>query len=239
MNKDDFRILKEICGLHSQLIELRSQIKAEESRIQKIEDLRKDARDSLLDLQTQHKEKSQILAQTESKIDQLQKKLLQSQDALDKAVNEKAALSSQKQLDVFREELAIEEETAFELMEEIDNFEEFKKDKETFLEGSSKSLSNIKVEVEENTDPLFKKIQITEERIKLLNQSLDQPTISRLDKLLVKKLKHGPLTRIENSACHICGYTVNATDRDQIEKSLLLKSCGSCTRIFIPNTTLY
>lgn len=239
MNKEDFRILKEICGLHSKVESLRQKVNSERTRITKIEDLRLSARESLTEANSQLSEKSQELAQNEIRIEQLQKKIIQSQDALDKAVNEKAALSSQKQLEVFNENLAQEEEMAFKIMEEIESLETLKNDKNTFLAGSEKSLKDIQEEVGNNNAPTIKEIDITKERINLLNQDLDQATLLRLEKLLAKNLKHGPLTKIENSACYICGYSVNATDRDQIEKNLLLKTCGSCSRIFIPNTSLY
>lgn len=239
MNKEDFRILKEISGLHGKVLSLTEKIELENSRISKIENLRLEANEALNEANNQLKLKNQELAQNENNIELLNKKITQSQDALDKAVNEKAATSSQKQLDVFKENLATVEEVAFGIMEEVDLLEQTISDKKSFLAGSEKSLEEIKKEVETNNTPTLKEVEITKERISLLNQGMEPATVSRLEKLLVKNLKHGPLTKIEESACYICGYTVNATDRDQIEKKLMLKSCGSCSRIFIPNTTLY
>lgn len=239
MNKEDFRILKEVCGLHQKADELSKAVDVEQSRISKIETLRIEANKDLADATQSLVENSKNLLNVENKTEDLNKKILQGEQALNNATSEKQLSSSQMQLNSFKSELDNFENEAFNLLEISEELQERIDEKNNFLNGSEKTLKDISIEVQQNIDPMMSEIEVIRKRIDNLGSQLPEQTKTRLYKLIDKKLMHGPLTKIQDGSCFICRYEVNSINRDKIDKNLALLSCSSCSRLFIPNSTLY
>ena len=239
MNKEDFRILKELCGLHSTKIAVTAKIDAEMARITKIENLREDAREALASAQKELISVEEETQNIESQTLALSQKIEQSTRAVDNATSEKQVSSAESQLKIQKDELSKLEEQGFVLLERFDEISALISEKETFIEGSAKTLRDISDEVEKECTPLRNEIDILNSRIANLSSELPADALTRVSKLLDKNLKHGPLTKLEGDSCYICRFTMGAVDKEKIEKNLSLKSCSSCTRIFIPNSTLY
>lgn len=239
MNKEDFRILKELCGLHQKKKDLEGDIAEERTRITKIENLRADAQNTIEHTSKNLDATSQSLIVTENKVEHLGRQILQGEQALSNATSEKQVESSERQLLAHKEEQKELEESAFELMERIEAFQSEISDKKEFLLGSEKTLIEIKAEVAAHTAPIAAEVEVLRSRVANLKSELPDLAATRIEKLIEKDLKHGPLTKIQDGSCFICRFTVNATDKDRIEKLLNLTACSSCYRIFIPNSTLY
>ena len=239
MNKEDFRILKEICGLEDKLTHKEVEINSEKRRITKIEEMRSNRQEESSKLESELQRLEKRSEEIDQNLSNIHTQITQSLNAIDNAISEKQLESAQSQLN--QQKLKVEEleSSAFETLENIEEIIEKMNDAKTFLEGSLKTIEEITNEVDRNIHPINEEISILKERILNLKGQLPTDVISKLEKLIDKNLKHGPLTKIENGACYICRFDINTIDRDKVEKALQLKSCSSCSRIFIPNSTLY
>lgn len=239
MNKENFRVLKEIVSLLQELEKRDVLISEEKTRITRIEEMRKDAAHKIEQSEIALKSFKERLLKVEQDIDSLATSIERADNALNMAKNEKEAELSQRQKEENTLRLAEADSEGFSLMEKLEEEESIINEKEEFLSGSQKTLTSISSEVEENNKPLMKEQEGFKGRILTLRETLNEMTLSKLDKVLKKKLTHGPLTKIESNSCFICGFKLTKVDQDQIEQHLKLKSCTSCERIFIPNSTLY
>ncbi len=239
MNKENFRVLKEIVSLLQEVSKRNESLAQEKSRITKIQAMRERSQVDRDHYKSRLINIKETLAKMEQETDKLSNSIDKANNALLTAKNEKELQLAQKQKDKNTLELNKSDNMAFELMEEVEKLDQEISDCNQFLSGSEKTVKEISKEVEDNNLPVIKEIEVYKGRIFLLQESLPSDVIDKLNRTIKKELTHGPLTKIESNSCFICRFKLTKVDQDQIEQHLKFKSCSSCQRIFIPNSSLY
>ena len=239
MNQEYFKILKEINSLEQNISSLESVNDSELNRLAKLNDKKSDAQTQCDQLKSSLKEHRLLAQKNENELSSIDARLVKikadiggSFDSKEMELldNEKQKLSTQ--LDNLESE-------GFELLEKIEELEQQIKDKETFEQGITETIDEIKEEVDQVTGENQVKIETLKTRIESLLGQLPENFVNTYQKLKLKKLSVSLFTKVQAGRCFVCKMGIDKTREAQVEEQLLLKTCSSCGRIFIPNQALY
>jgi predicted nucleic acid-binding Zn-ribbon protein len=240
LQKEDFKILKELNSLNQAISKLQITIQDELSRIDKIQHQR-DKRQIELDL-THDKLKANIRSIQESEaqishFSKLHSSALQKSNTL---VTEHEISSLQTQIDNAKVQIDHFENKGLELLDVISNDEEIIKNAKTFLAGSLESINEIESEINQSNHKILDDIKTKKSRISLLTSSLPTAIITKFEYLTSKGSPLGPLTQITDSNnCEACGYLLHKSLVSAIEIKNAFHTCSGCERIIIPQNVKF
>lgn len=238
MNKEIYRILKEINSLHHKVLQLRETIKAEQERVSKIETRVKQTKEELEDLLAQLKQKRQELTHNEGKLEQAIQLLEKTEIAIASAQTEKELDSLNKQK--LAAETTIDElnETTFNQLEEVDELNEKREELQGFIKGAPEGVVEIQADVDEQNKPRLIQVEQYLQRIKDHFQELPTDISLKMKKAL--ELPKSAVTKLNSqNYCDYCGSQAAPNLARDIETKLLLKSCSGCSRLIIPLSSQY
>jgi len=239
LNKETFRILKEINSLYLENTRLTEIIASESSRTTKIEDLRSEKEQLIVTLDRRVKEESLKLSHTEDEIAQNQQKLNQAMSNKNNVFTEHEISSFEKQIATYKEKLDELENSGLEIMTLCEELSCELDEAKNFLKGSIETLNNIRLEVTENNKPYQEKINVNTKRMQHLFSELPELLKQKFTQLLERNLKYGPVAQIDKNHCSVCKMELAKSEIEAIEKHLQIKFCPSCSRVFIPISSLY
>jgi len=239
LNKDSFRILKEISSLYAENQILQQKIDQEKSRLTKIENLHEDKKENILDINSTLKELNIEIAQTENSIAEFQKKLDQAMSNKNNVFTENEIKAFETQIDSYQEKLDELENLGLEQLERQEQLNSELNDAEAFMHGSTETLKEIKLDVDEITYPLQEKINGHSLRIEQHFKEVPLDLKTKFSALMDKNLKYGPVAQIENNCCSVCGMEMPRLEIEKVEKHMQFKFCSTCGRLFIPISSLY
>lgn len=239
MDKDSFRILKEINSLYSDKKKLQELIANEKNRLFKVEQMRSERKAQLELDQKEFKQVNGELAVLENELAGTQTKLANTKANINNVFTEQEINSLQSQLTHLEDLQAELEEKLFSKLEGQEEVQSAISEAQNFLTGSLETLQEMQTEVDLATTPLLAKINSIEQRLALLFVELPESFKDKFLALVEKDLPYGPVAQIQNNHCSICKMTLSKIEIDEVEKQLKLKGCPSCARIFIPENTLY
>ncbi len=221
MSIEWFFKLKEIDSLSKMRINHLKAISEQEDRLLK---LNKRLEDSLLhseNFKQEHFKLGQDLHELEKKLSilQNQRQLLMDRGAL---------------YEKYDTEIDFTEGSGLELLDKIEANEKALSEQKEFEAGLSKTISEIKAEVDEIKSTEEISIKNLDMRLGLLMEELPQDHRELLIKLQKKNLAHGPFTRNEGGSCYFCRYKISRIDESEIDLEHQLKQCPQCSRIFLP-----
>lgn len=239
MNKEQFKILKEINSLLLKIKEIDLNIESENSRVTKIINLREEKKSHHLKLQDELVAIQKDIDLNEKKLKEIAKIKETSEKSSHLIKNESEAEKFSLQQKKLNDDISSAEDLIFSLLQRFDDIQNEISETALFLEGSLITLNDIKKEVLEINEPLLKEIEKLKVRIEYLKGELSQNFKTKLESTLNKNLKNSPFTRIISSYCEHCKLLVSKIDEEAIERNLSLKSCSGCSRIFIPREANY
>lgn len=239
MNKEIFRILKEINSLYEKRTKLENEIEVENQRAAKIENQRNEKKEELDQFQTEHKDLSGQLAKVEAEIHSEQKKLETSKQHISSVFTEQEVNSLQSQINTYQENLDNFENDGLELMEKIEELTQNISDHKGFLTGSKETLDEISKEISELNQPRLKEIETLNTRVSALLSDIPEDIVKRFNQVLDLKLPKSPMTTIDKKQCSMCRFQLEQSLVDDVEKLFKFKQCSGCRRILIPISSLY
>jgi predicted nucleic acid-binding Zn-ribbon protein len=239
LNKEGFRKLKEINSLDLEIKKLEEVISAELSRITKLEELKSNRLTTQANEQLRAKELRLSFQDIENQISELQRKLERSQANISKLFDEKDINALTTQISSYQDHVDELEDQGLTHIDEIEHLETSISEADTYFTGIDETILEIQKEVESENQEVYNQIKNKKDRILTLYQDLPESFHERLTMILAKNMKFGALTKVSGKGCYICKYMLAASEIVQIEDKLDLKTCGSCYRIFIPNSTGY
>lgn len=240
MNKEKYRILKELGSLANSIISLQNLAKDDYTRIHKIEQQRKERLDQKEINQEELNKKRGELSHLAKDTSYFSDLLLKGEQQLKALISENEILATTKQIENSQLKLEQCEDQAFQILLDLEHLDiEISKAKK-FLKGSLETIDEIEKEIESSNGEFFKEIKIKENRINNLHSQLPKNVLEKLEKLSKKSLKYGPLAQITpQSSCEHCGYLISTLLVTKVEKDQLFSSCPGCERIFIPQSVKY
>lgn len=239
MSSEHFKILKEINSLSSSEASLIQKIAQEEKRLDQIVELRKQKELKLKSLEDEKKNISLEGQRIEKDLSKLHSDLDRDKTNLSSIVTEESLKNLENQIADKERKIEILEELAYSQLEKSDEIDNNISDHNSFLEGSLETLSEIQVEVDKETSKLNEEITKIQNRINLLLEEIPPQFKSLYERVKLKDIKTSVFTRIKNGSCEFCRFQVSANDKINIEDNLQLKTCSSCSRIFIPEQAFY
>lgn len=239
MNKETFRMLKEITSLDTKLAELEFIIQDELKRITKIQKMRDERQNDLCDYQDLLKDNSKRSLEIDHELSALQEVLKSTQVHLACAINSSEISIHEVKISNTIQRIEELESEAFEKLEQSEQVQSEIEDCKTFMLGSLKSIKLIEDEIEVSNAEVYKEIKSINSRLKLVFEQIPPKALNLFNSIRDKKLKFGPLTRIDNKSCFICRFSVTPIDIQGVERDFKFKSCKGCSRIFIPESSLY
>lgn len=240
MNKENYRILKEINSLSNSVLSLEKIIQNELSRISKIEEMR-DKRSTLKEnMNLTLKELRQKFSKIEERIAYFDNLINKGKAQLNQVFseNEISALTSQiKNAQIEMDDFEVQ---GLEIIEEMDECSEEIKNCSTFLEGSLETIREIEAEINESNRDVYQEIKTKKNRKEILFEQLPAGVSKKLIYLIDKGLSLAPLSQItDHNCCEMCGYLVPMAILSAVEKQSKFMCCPSCERILIPQSSKF
>lgn len=239
MNKEYFKILKEISSLEKARDQFLYENSEETARIDKLIQKEDEARSEkedlqrlLEDLKAQSTENENALSQTSSKLAKIKADIAGTFDSknVDKMEHQSESLS---------EKIDQLEDLGLELLEKSEEIEKEIKEKETFLSGIAETIEEIKKDVMLASGANTKQIETLDNRIDNNLKQLPENFVRAYEQVKSRKLSVAAFTSIASGKCQVCKMSVDKTKERQVEEELALKTCSSCGRIFIPKEALF
>lgn len=239
MNKEYFKILKEINSLEGDVSSLEAENQQETYRVDKLTAREEETRDELRRLQEELKEKKLESQKNENLLVSLDVKVKKSAADMRASTDSKHMEAQERERERYEAELEQAETYGFEILEKIDELSGLISEKETFLAGIGETIAEIKAEVDEVAAKNQVQIDSKQKRVDSALEQLPKNFQSAYQSVKSKNLSISSFTKIVAGKCAVCKMSVDRTKESQVEDQLAIKSCSSCGRIFIPNQALY
>lgn len=199
--------------------------------------------DRLSRLESQKNERLEQKDQDKKLYTQTQQNLLEMEAKLKTASQQKERLSQYSPDDPKLAELAetIEklEMDGLEMISQIDQIEHTLKDHETFLQGITKTITEISHEANEAKSKHLQEISNLDMRLNLLTDELPDNFKTAYQRLMTKNLPHGPFTTVANQSCLFCRSSVSKLEESEIDTKFAIIHCKQCGRLFLPYTAVH
>lgn len=231
---DDFKHLIEAQSLEKKMKEHLDAIEEQKNRVKHIENQRELASNNKEELESHLAKKTELLNSSEKKLFEAEAKFEKTKEHIPLARNEQEANALQSEIETLEPLIEKLQEEILELMEEVEITSGEIKEKEEFLAGSLTSLEKIKDESDLEIKAENDNVQVLQERVDSL---LDQADSVHKTAYLLSNEKHrfnNPLCFVDNSACHVCRFTLNQMQANEIEKGTVTESCPGCGRLLTP-----
>jgi predicted nucleic acid-binding Zn-ribbon protein len=232
---ESFRHLIEIEALKKENLQNSLQIASENKRISDLEERRK--KTLLTNESLAQEEKALKLSESQNKIEDLQIRLKKLNSQLSLAVTEKEQVAFESQIKLVKDEVEKLEAVYFENLEASENLLNQIQENLEFMQGSLKTLADIKVEVQTS---VAQEEVIIQNRTKRINSLLElcHPTFKSLYLDLDKKFrpKSIPVSFLIDKKCTACHVTVDSILKQSLEEGRSLETCPNCSRLLIPET---
>ncbi|MEX1099494.1 MAG: hypothetical protein WEB87_03640 [Bacteriovoracaceae bacterium] len=239
MNKEYFKILKEINSLEQKMASLTAINQEESFRVDKLKQKKDEALQDLEALELEErllKQKSQKIENRLAALDSRGKKL----DAdLKGNFDGKQAPLLEKEKAKVALELEDLENQGLENLEKLEELEAAIQDKKTFIAGVAETIEEIGLEVGEIVVKNENAMKTLEKRIENSLQEVPANFQSVYSSLRKKAMPVSLFASIQNRKCSICKMSVDWEKEAKVEEKMLLKTCSNCGRIFIPKESLY
>lgn len=235
---ESFRHLIEIEALKKENLQNSLQIASENKRISDLEERRKKTLE--INENLTQEDKALKLSDSQNKIEDLQLRFKKLNAQLSLAVTEKEQVAFESQIKLVKDEVDKLESAYFENLETSENLLIQIKENIGFMEGSLKTLEEIKKEVQVNVASEETIIQNRTKRIDSLME-LCHPTFKNLYLELDKKFrpKSVPVCYLLDKKCSACHVTVDSILKQSLEEGRSLEMCPNCSRLLIPESARY
>ncbi len=229
-----FRHLIEIEALKTQNQNDFQKISNENKRISDLEALREKREQQIKILD----EEVRALKLTEKQlvIEGNQQKISRMKSQMDMVTSEKEQHALEGQINLLQKETDQLEENYFAALERSEAIDEEKKDARTFLEGSLKTLDEIRLDVENENKKYQTQIDNRTLRFRALEEELD-PKFKSFYFDLEKKFKtNRPVAYLIDKKCSQCHMMVDSMFKASLEEGRSFETCPNCGRLLIPET---
>jgi predicted nucleic acid-binding Zn-ribbon protein len=239
MNKENFKIIKEINSLEVKLNHF-DNLKGEDKR--RIERLYQQKEHRLDDLKSYSLKKDELqkeLFQIEIRTQEIEKE----QSNIAQQLNQVLESNLQEKLNLQKHKLDDElnniQEKGLLNLEAIETFAIEIQDAQSFLNGIDETIDEITHEIleKQNVDNL------SEDHIKKRIEEVTADLTDEFKASYIKLRKHAPvhnsLSLLENNKCQFCHYEVNAKKLEDIQVKYQLHACEMCKRLLIPPESSY
>jgi predicted nucleic acid-binding Zn-ribbon protein len=240
LQKESFRILKELNSLTQKLPQLELAISQELNRLEKIENMRLERQEKLTLYKEQSQQAQAELDTLEKAIQTLSNQIKKDKDHLKSSSSQEQIIALETQIQSMQTLLETQENAGLDLLEKVETLDKAIEDAEHFLQGSQETLKEIEQEILQNNKEVYLELQQKRSRIKSLEKELPEKLVHKLFILKKQKKDAQPLTQISvKNTCQLCGYLLPKALADSIEIKLKLHCCPGCERIIIPESVKF
>ncbi len=238
MNKEDYRILKELTSLREKRILIQKDLTNELSRIDKIQQQRfqreKDKQHNLHEVEISEHQMTQI----ELQIRELDQKISKTNADLKSTFDAQEQVKLQHQLDTYllkRETLEID---GLDILDRISGLSDEIENCNQFLKGSLETIAEIEQDIQIENADLYKDFKNIELRIPNLEEQLPEKLVEKY--YTIAKKYTNPLAEITpHNSCTLCRYLIPIAYVNKVEKEMKFTTCPGCGRILIPQSSKY
>ncbi|MBC77121.1 MAG: hypothetical protein CME64_14005 [Halobacteriovoraceae bacterium] len=239
MSKEHFKILKELSSLEIKRSELENLNLKGQKRVEKLIVQQNEAHSDIEKLNSEIQEKRFLSQKSENELTQIDSKLKKIEADIGGSFDSKEMELLDQEKQKLLQKMDEIEMRGLELLEEMESIEEKIGDRKTFAKGIEETIAEIKAEVDAENSDRNKEIETLNGRIDSSLGELPEPFRTTYQKVKAQNLAISMFAKIESRSCSVCKSGVDRAREAQVEEQLLLKTCSSCGRIFIPNQALY
>lgn len=232
---ESFRHLIEIEALKKENLYNSQQIAGENKRISDLEERRKKILTE--NEQFAQEEKDLKLTSQQNQIEDLQQRFKKLTAQLANSTTEKEQVAFENQIKLVKDDIDLKEAQYFEALEKSEDYQIKVSENLKFMEGSSKTLLDIKKEVEVNVAKEELIIKNRDARISSL-MDLCHPSLKSLYMELDKKFrpKGVPVSYLMDRKCLACHMAIDSMLKQSLEEGRTLETCPNCSRLLIPES---
>lgn len=240
MNKEIFRVLKEINSLLNKSRELKTQIQTEKSRLEKIDSQIKHKQEKKDSITLEFQQLKSTLSTKEAQLYDATKQNESGSTNLNKAISQKEIDAAEAQLKSSQQQIDLLNDEILTLMEQEEAIENELQELDQFLEGVRSGRKEIEDDILSLNSPREKDLDSFEARILNLFELIPAPHAEHFKKLVSKDLPRGPISRLNSqNFCELCGTQADSTKVKAVEEKLEYKTCSGCGRVLIPESSQY
>jgi predicted nucleic acid-binding Zn-ribbon protein len=235
-NIDNYRIIKEIDSLYSQILALNNSNQQELRRIEKVQQLTVQRQHELEQLNFNLSACSEQQNSSETELNQKISQKDKLKRNMNLAVNPEQVNALTNELNDLEFKIEALESKLMSLLEEEDKLKDDINQTQSFLNGVTKTIDELKLEVNKKTQENNQQIENINQRLGLLKAQLPeqfQKMISELEKKGRAQQGHF-VTKLNQLTCQTCGLNVSRTDSDLIERCLQIVYCQGCKKVILP-----
>jgi len=228
---ESIAIFIEVQSLENTISKKLEEIKGEERRLEFVKEQLKRKNDEISAMLLSVESEKKIITKNESELQIVDKKIEQAKNNQKSARTTQEAMAVEKSLETLNPLKDQLEESIFSSLEKIEALEIKLSIDKKFATGAEESVAQIQQEVE-----TFKKGKNDEmgelnKRIKSLLDSCSSSDQSLFNDLNKRFKYKNPVTKVKNSICVMCNYTLSRQLLSELERSGQIDFCSNCGRL--------
>jgi len=233
-----FRIFKEIESLLKRIKQIQAEIDQENTRVTHLTEKIQEKQEELKQLLSENENLAKLETTLAGQESQLSQKLAKYENDLKMASDQNTASKLAEQVNLYKQELNQTQDQAYATLSRQDEIATESDELNTFINGASETLVEIKTEVETFALKGQQEIQNLNQRIQILRSEFSSDATTVWEKL--KKRGHIDradfLARIDGANCDRCHCNLIRSDIDDVEVHKRIKYCNTCYRLLLPHS---
>lgn len=239
MNKEFFKIIKEINSLEAKL-DIFQNLKADDKkRINRLFDQKNHRQEDLNEASSKKDALQKELFSIDRRTMEIEKTLKENNQKLNTIFDETITSKLEKLNKELSSELDEIQERGLSLLEEIEEVKEEITNAQNFLNGIDETIDEIKAEIFEKQGLENESEKHVQERISQILNDLPIDFQTKYLKLKKDSPHHNSLSVVKDKKCQFCHYEINSRKLEAIEIKFELHKCDMCKRILIPEQASY
>lgn len=239
MNKEFFKIIKEINSLEAKL-DIFQNLKADDKkRIKRLFDQKSYRQEDLHKASAKKDALQKELFSIDRRTMEIEKILKENNEKLNSIFDEKIASKLESSNEVLINELNEIQERGMYLLEKIEEVKEEIENAQNFLSGIDETIDEIKAEVLEKQGLKNESEKHIQERVSQILSDLPTDFKAKYNQLKKNAPHHNSLSLAKDKKCQFCHYEINSKKLEAIEIKFELHRCDMCKRILIPEQASY
>ncbi len=234
MNLEFFAQMLELDNLKSKILTHQSQIQSNSNRVSTVEKFRVQSAEELTRLKKNLEDTHHHFLQQEKELHKVEQLLTRSSERQSQASTSQECAAVEQEMKLFSAQKDKLENELFDVLETEEKLKKSINEKTQFLEGSEKSLLQIKDEVIALNNKEEDEIKKIQERMQLYINELSPTGKSIWTDLCKRFPKENAITFLQNGTCQNCRSHVGRNLESQIEKGTIIEHCSQCKRLLSP-----
>lgn len=239
MNKENFKIIKEINSLEEKLLNFDRLKSEDKKRIQRLFDQKSYRKEDLNEATLKKDALQKELFSIDRRTMEIEKTLNENKNKLNSIFDEEIIQKLESHNSQLNEELCNIQARGLEILEVIESLDGEIIDAQSFLKGIDETINEITEEILAHQKVEDISENSVHQRINEISNELTSDFKATYMKLKDNAPSHHSISLLKDKKCQFCHFELTAKKIEEIEIKLQPRACDMCKRILIPEQASY